>query len=141
MIKRETKRKIRNTAFFIFVAVAAAAAVIIFFFLWKFAVSAINIGAFFQTDQIIKPIADSSSLSDLEQKLSEKNIIMDALATASESGVFVGVIRSGPTVYFSQNLSASWQVDSLALIIRSATVGNKKPIVVDLRTTRPIVKF
>ena len=90
---------------------------------------------------IIKPVPAQTTIAELSKKLNSANIILTSLSVSSTSGVFVGVVRDGPTVYFSDSKDSSWQVSFLARVLSRTSVDNKKPKVVDLTTSRPIVKF
>ncbi len=78
--------------------------------------------------------------SDLQKKLGENNIMLDSFSATTSSGM-IAKVKDGPTVFFSQDLPADWQVSSLQLILTRLTIDNKKPKVIDLRQARPIVKF
>lgn len=92
-------------------------------------------------DNLVKGVGVTTTISDLKDKLDEKNIIFDRFDISSKSGILVGVVRDGPTVYFSFSEPAAWQVDSLLLIMSRTSANNKKPSFIDLRRARPIVKF
>ncbi len=139
MVKREQKRKVKRIVSAIVLACfgfAIFAVVIIVFRSVLPVITATN-----SYGKMIKPVGAQTTLQDLSQKLSDKNIIMEFLRPATESGVFIGVVRDGPTVYFSQNQDATWQVNSLYLIISRTTIDDKKPKVIDITSVRPIVKF
>lgn len=139
MLKREVRRKIRTTATTSGLLFVALLIIAFGFFSYKDLLPRLAIRD--SQDKIVKPFGVSITIQDLSKKLADKNLIMDSLAVSSMSGVFVGVVRGGPTVYFSENHDASWQVDLLVLIITRTMVDNKKPTYIDLRNGRPIVKF
>lgn len=141
MIKRETKRKILTTSsrfinlllIFLLITLLVAG--------YKFISPLAGIGLNSSQTKLIIPNGETTNINQLSQKLKEKNLILDSLSTSSESGVIVGQLRNGPKVYFSQYGDVSWQVTSLVLIISRTTVDNKKPVLIDLRSSKPIVKF
>lgn len=92
-------------------------------------------------DTIIKPVPMKTTITELSKKLNSENIVLVSLSVSSTSGVFVGVVRDGPMVYFSDSKDSSWQVNFLARVLSRITIDNKKPKVVNLTTSRPIVKF
>ena len=138
-IKRETKRRARQTLYIILMSILGVLVLILLFYLGKSASTLLSPN--YSQGKLIRPLGSTISISALSNKLAQKNIIMDSLVEASESGIYIGVIKDGPTVYFSQNQDLSWQVLSVALILQRTTVDNKKPQIIDLTTNRPIVKF
>lgn len=140
MVMRETKRKIRSTLSLIFLSTVGILVAVLLFGAWRF-LSPMILGGSDASGKLVRPLGAQVSLGDLRSRLSDKNINMESLDYASESGVIEGQIREGAKVYFSISSDPSWQVDSLYLIISRTTIDNKKPKTIDLRNTRPIVKF
>ncbi len=140
MVRRQTKRKARNVLYFIFLSTLFLFILVIFIGVWKF-FSPLIFGGSDSYGKIIKPVVSKVTLQKLKDKLNDKNIQMEELNQASDSGLIKGRIRDGATVIFSQTADPVWQVDSLYLIISRTTVDNKKPEMIDLTNSRPIVKF
>lgn len=138
MVKRETKRKIRGIFSKLLIIFFGALLIFILFFVGKTLLPFLSASG---SEKIVRPVGKQTTLSDLKNKLSDRNIKMESLEEASESGTFIGRIRDGAEVYFSQNQDVLWQVNSLYLIIARTTIDNKKPKVIDMRSVRPIVKF
>src|SRR3989344_1553791 len=141
ILKRLSKRRLKNTLLQIFSILLIFLFLILLFFMFKSAIPLFKAVNNTQRRDIIKPLGISASKQDLEKKLKEKNIIIESLDESSRSALIIAKIADGPKVYFSKNLDPSWQVNSLHLIISKLTIDNKKPILVDLRYARPIVKF
>lgn len=139
MLRRETKRKARRVLSIVLIAIIAVGVAIALFFANKTISPFISFGQ--NSKELIRPLGETTTLDDLKKRLADKNIIFESIKAATESGEFVGKVKEGPTVLFSQNQDAKWQVASLALILQRTTVNNKKPVLVDLTTNRPIVKF
>ena len=141
MVKRQVKRRVRLFVFFFL----SAAACLVFAFFLVLGIRAVwpltKMGTVGRSDKIIKPVPARTTIAELSKKLNSENIILTSLSVSSTSGVFVGVVRDGPTVYFSDSKDSSWQVNFLSRVLSRTTVDNKKPKVVDLTTSRPIVKF
>lgn len=92
-------------------------------------------------EEIVKPIGAATATSDVKGALHAKGFITDSVVESSASAAIVATLRDGPIVYFSKSKEADFQVESLQLITQRLKIDNKKPILIDLRTTRPIVKF
>ena len=141
MLKRHTKRKIKGFFSLVIYFLLFTLAILGLFFFYRFISPIIKTGNFGRSDKIIKPIGAATTIAQLKQKLTSENIILDSLLVSSSSGVFIGRVREGPTVYFSDSQDAEWQVKFLGLILSRTTVDNRKPTLVDLTSVRPIVKF
>ena len=89
---------------------------------------------------IIKPVAGKATIDVLKEVLAQKNIILEALS-ATASGGIAAQIKDGPFVLFADDRDAREQVSSLQLILSRLTIGEKRVSVIDLRGSRPIVKF
>ena|SRR5688572_1054054 len=139
-VKRDTKRKFRRIISVILIICAAFIVAATIFYINKMVFPVISLDGT-SDKELIRPLGESTSIEDLKRRLDDKNIIFESLTQATESGVFVGMVKEGPTVLFSQTQDAKWQVASLALILQRTTVNNKKPRLIDLTTNRPIVKF
>ncbi len=141
MIKRRSRRNLKTNLVRVISLAAMCIVVVGVFFgvkqllpLTKFLTSSSG-------DDLVKGVGATTTIPDLKEKLDKKNIIFDRFYISSTSGILVGVVRDGPTVYFSFSEPAAWQVDSLLLIMSRTSVNNKKPSFIDLRRARPIVKF
>ena len=141
MVKRHIKRRIRLFISFFLSALTC----LVFAFFLVFGIRAVwpltKMGIVGSSNKIIKPVPVQPTIAELSKKLNSENIILTSLSVSSTSGVFVGVVRDGPTVYFSDSQDYSWQVSFLSRVLSRTTADNKKPKVVDLTTSRPIVKF
>ncbi len=92
--------------------------------------------------EILRPLGSVTSVEKLRESLVRKNINFDEIKESSSSGdLIIGKIKDGPYVYFSATKDIDWQVRSLELILSKLTIDNRKPIYIDLRSARPIVKF
>ncbi len=129
---------------FVFFSLGVSVCLVFAFFL-VFGIKAVwplaNMGIVGSPDKIIKPVPALITIAELSKKLDSANLILDSLSVSSTSGVFVGVVRDGPTVYFSDSKDSSWQANFLGQVLSRTTADNKNPKVVDLTGARPIVKF
>jgi hypothetical protein len=141
MQRRIVKRRIRVFIVRTAVTIAVLFAVFLTYNIFKSLAPLLRAANISTPDQIVKPMGNASDISTLEKKLGDKNIIFEDLKESSSSSLVTGRIKEGPIVYFSKNKDAEWQVNSLVLILSKVTVDNKKPVYVDLRYERPIVKF
>jgi len=94
-----------------------------------------------KNEKIISPIDNDHGIDSLKQRIQDKNLKISTLKISTESGILVGEIKNGPTVYFSTSKSAESQASSLQLILSRLTIDNNKPTFIDLRFAKPIVKF
>lgn len=140
MVRRAVKRNIRISLFLIFTGIVLLGILFLLAFSLKSILPFVKIGSF-REESIIKPVLGLANLEQLSAGLSQKNILMESLAESSSSGLFIGKVKDGPRVYFTQTREAKWQVDSLELILRRLTIDNKKPTLIDFRFDQPIVKF
>jgi len=141
MRSRKVKRKIR-IVFSVFIALFILLFIIVVLvFGYQTVLPILKRASGVSKDKIIKPLGSQSNISELNSKLSSKNLILEYLKESTISGEIVGQVKSGPLVYFSKNRDAEWQVQSLILLISQKTADNKKPVLIDLRYTQPIVKF
>lgn len=141
MLKRRAKRNTKKIFITILTIVASVVILIALFFAFKMLIPVfrgVNAGG---EVKILKPNGTSTSVDDLNKQLQEKGVVFESLNEASVSGVIIGKISDGPTVHFSKEQDASWQVISLKLIIQRLRMDNKKPTLVDLSGAKPIVKF
>lgn len=90
---------------------------------------------------IIAPVGTKTTVPSLTKKLEEKNFSIESIKYASDSANIEVELNDGPKVLFSKNQDVKWQVDSVILILQHLTVNSKKPTLIDLTSTRPIVKF
>ncbi len=90
---------------------------------------------------IIAPVGTKATIAGISKKLEEKNFSIESINEASDSANIEVEIVDGPKVLFSKNQDVKWQVDSVILILQHLTVNSKKPTLIDLTSTRPIVKF
>lgn len=141
MLKRTDKRNIRETfskLFFIFVLILIIG---LLFLIVKSVVPIIGaLNKSKQTD-IIMPLGNQFVLSDFKKMMDEKNITVESIKEGTASSVIIAKVKDGPLVYFSKDHDLSWQVMSLKLINTRMLVDNKKPVLIDLRYSKPIVKF
>src|SRR3990167_3192327 len=100
MVKRETKRKVRNIFTKIAFFFLAIFLILLLYFagekIYPFIVASSD-------DKIVRPVGSQTSISELKTKLSEKNIIVESIKEASGSGTYIAQLRNGVKVYFSQN--------------------------------------
>ena len=140
VVKRKTKVNIKK-----FVAIVAGViCLFLIFVLVNIAFKKItrSIPTNYETsEKIIAPLTKGDFKQELKKKLSDKNIIFESFKEATESGVFIGKIKDGPIVYFSDNKDVVWLVSSLQLITSRFTIEVKRPTTIDLRQSKPIVKF
>ncbi len=142
MVKRIVKRRASNLARLLFYGIFGVLLIIFIFFGVRFLLPLIsNTHSTGPDGKIIKPIAEQISANDIINKLADHDIILDSVNDASVSGSIVIKIKDGPLVYFSKNLDSGYQVSTLQLILARFTIDNKKVTFVDLRGSRPIVKF
>lgn len=90
---------------------------------------------------IIAPVGTKNSLTQIRKKLDDKNISYESIKEASDSANIEVELIDGPKILFSKNQDIKWQVESVVLIMQHLTVNDKKPSIIDLTTSRPIVKF
>jgi len=93
-----------------------------------------------KNEKILSPI-DSTGSTSLSRAIADKNIKITNLEIATDSGILNGKIVNGPLVYFSQSENVDIQASTLQLILSRLTIDAKKPILIDLRFKKPIVKF
>lgn len=91
--------------------------------------------------EIVESVSLNASVPSLEKLGEEKNIRFDSIRESSNSAVIIAKIKEGPDVYFSSAKDAKFQMDSLQIILSKLTIDNKEPKLIDMRYTRPIVKF
>ncbi len=144
MARRRVKRRSGKIAFIMFLILAAAALGFILLNLFK--ILHFNFKTWDTASnsnvKILKPNVNVGGIAELKREIKAKNIIFDELAESTSSAILiVGKVRDGPKVYFSQNKEADWQVNSLQLILLKLGIDSKKPVLIDLRGARPIVKF
>lgn len=100
-----------------------------------------------KNQKIIKPIVYNINIDDLRSKLEDKQIAIDSLEVSSLSGILTLKIHDGPTVLFSDTADVDQQISSLQLIIRRLTIdkgtlgSTRKPSLIDLRFSNPVVQF
>lgn len=142
MTARTIKKRIKKGIILGFLALVTFAVVYFVFNALMSGILALTTRSIGGSEQILKPIGQTTQVSDLAQKLKDKNIIFDELRESSNAAsLIIGKVRDGPRVYFSKNIEADWQVNSLQLILLKLTIDNKKPSLIDLRFDHPIVKF
>lgn len=141
MLNRQNKRKIKTTFSFVAGTIVVVLLVVLLASGYKLIAPLTKMGIISSNNKMIKPVGTSTTVTGLTKQLAEKNIILSSIASSSMSGVIIGKVKEGPTVYFSEIEEAAWQVEALFLIMSRTTVDNKKPTLIDLRTGRPIVKF
>jgi hypothetical protein len=140
VLKREFRRKTKRIYTILLVIIGLAGLFLLLFVAYQSISSVLKVELAGQ-DRIIKPLGSTTTIDEIRIKLDDKNIIVDDLTESSASGTIVGKIKGGPDVFFTENQDASWQVNSLVLIMSRITADNKKPKVIDLRNIKPIVKF
>ena len=140
MKKRRDRRKIKTIMIVIFFGSVLVVLVILAFSFFKSSISVFNKFAEGSPDGIVKPLGSFANTENIKTLLDDKNIILESI-DATGSSVIIAKIKGGPQVYFSKTHDASWQVNSLQLILSKLTMDNKKPNLIDLRFDRPIVKF
>lgn len=142
MTDRIIKKKIKTIIVLAFLGLATLTIVYFAFNALKPIILALTTRSMRGSEQILKPIGQTTELSELAQKLKDKNIIFEELRESSNAAaLIIGKVRDGPKVYFSKNIEADWQINSLQLILLKLTIDNKKPSLIDLRLDHPIVKF
>mgnify|MGYP001605389433 FL=1 len=139
-MKRRGKRKIKKSILAIFFGLLVVMVTALVFSFSKSFVDVFNKFAVESSDPIVKPLGSFTSPENIKTLLDDKNIILESI-DATGSAIIVAKIKGGPRVFFSKTRDASWQVNSLQLILSKLTVDNKKPDLIDLRSDRPIVKF
>ena len=75
------------------------------------------------------------------QLIIDSDIKIEKFGYASGSSVLELKIEDGATVYFSNSINFTEQAELLKKILYSLKSEDKKPLVIDLRYNRPIVKF
>ena len=80
-------------------------------------------------------------VDDIKNALYQNNIVFSSVTISSSSGSIVASIVGGTSVYFAQDKSVEWQIASLYEIITRLTIESRVPSLIDLRHSRPIVKF
>lgn len=142
MANRIIKKKIKKGIVLTFLALATLAVVYFAFNVFKPMILAFTTRSIVGNEKILRPIGQTTEVSELAQKLEDKNIIFEELRESSNAAdLIIGKVRDGPKVYFSKNIETTWQVNSLRLILLKLTIDNKKPSLIDLRFDHPIVKF
>ena len=89
----------------------------------------------------ITPGVSDTSLDYFKEKLYQKGIELSDLTIATDGARISGKTTSGTTVILDRFKNADWQVDSLQEILLRLTIDNKIPQVVDLRYSKPLVKY
>lgn len=140
-MKRIIRRKIRGIFFGIAGFIFALIIFYALFLTFRLTGNLIKQTGSQKNSDLIRPIGLNVSRQEIEKKLSEKKIKIDPSFSASESGFIVLKLLDGPKVYFSQSKDADWQIASLQIILSKLTIDNKKPESLDLRLSKPIVKF
>lgn len=142
MPKRTLKRKVKKAIIYFFIFLFSLFVILILYFSGKNFIYLFHLINSNNNDQsIIRPIGNIVIKSDIEKKLSEKNIIADSVMESATSGAIIAKIKDGPEVFFSKSKDVDWQINSLQLIITKLNIENKKAILLDLRFDQPIVKF
>ncbi|HVT00852.1 MAG TPA: hypothetical protein VHE53_01290 [Patescibacteria group bacterium] len=142
MVNRAAKRRFRKISLIIVSLIGGIIVLIVFYFALTHLLPLLSNNNYANnTSGIIDPYGKSTNITELKKKLNEKNLVFDSLNQASMSSVIIGKMPDGPTVYFSDSKDVEWQVGALTLIMSHLTIDNKKPSFVDLRGTKPIVKF
>ena len=92
--------------------------------------------------EIISPwIQNAVQVSDAERILKEELIQIGSIEYSTASGALTLVIKDGPTVYFSDNVTFGDQALLLKKILKSLKLEDRSARVIDLRYNKPIVKF
>ncbi|HVZ66898.1 MAG TPA: hypothetical protein VG917_01420 [Patescibacteria group bacterium] len=142
MVNRAAKRRFRKIVLIIASLVGfIAALIVVYIVVTRLLPLLSNNNYATNSSKIIDPYGKTTNIGELEKKLNEKNLVFSSLDQASMSSVIIGKMPEGPTVYFSESKDVEWQVGALTLILSHLTIDNKKPTFVDLRGTKPIVKF
>lgn len=90
---------------------------------------------------IISPNTGAPLASDYEKKLQEYRITYTSVKIASNEANVIVSIPENIKAYFSPTKDISWQVSSLQQILNQLTIENKKPVYIDMRYEKPVVKF
>jgi len=90
---------------------------------------------------IVKPNIDYNSKEEFEKKITDANLLIESINTASFSSDFTVKLKEGPFVIFSTDKDLGWQISSLQSIISRLTIDSKKPVKVDFRFEKPIVTY
>ena len=139
MVKRAVKRRAKKVSTIVLVSLGTLLAIFSLLFVYNNFIPKITPKSSKAPDKIIKPIGAMITTSQLSKKLNDATINYDSVE-ATEGALLVR-INEGPKVYFSTTEDLNWQMSSLVLILQRLTINNKKPLIVDLRSSKPIVKF
>lgn len=103
----------------------------------------LNLSVFQGNDKpIIVPVLnDVVTSEDVARAFDKTHLNVEKIANASNSAIFEVKIEDGPTVILSGLRNVTDDVVLVDSILRRLTIENKKPIIIDLRYNKPIVKF
>ena len=90
---------------------------------------------------IIKPYVSIVTGRDFEHKLSVAGVKYESVMVATDSATVVIRVSPETTAYLSLDKDIDWQVSSLQQILARSTIENRRPVYVDMRYNKPIVKF
>lgn len=92
---------------------------------------------------LVVPKITSSTQNDFENALEDYNISVENIMLASDSATLIVALTTGTYVYFDFTKMATKQVKSLSAILQRLSIEGRarKPSVIDLRYTNPIIKF
>ena len=142
MVKRGAKTRVKKIFRFVLIGIITVVSIILVIFtaekLLPFLVFSGNTKI---AKNIIAPVGTKNSLAQIRKKLDDKNISYESIKEASDSANIIVELADGPKVLFSINQDIKWQIESVVLIMQHLTVNDKKPSIIDLTTSRPIVKF
>lgn len=92
---------------------------------------------------LVVPRISYSTQKDFENALGDYNISAENIMLASDSATLIVALTTGTYVYFDFTKIAAKQVKSLSAILQRLSIEGRprKPTVIDLRYTNPIIKF
>ncbi|MEK7565609.1 MAG: hypothetical protein AAB506_01015 [Patescibacteria group bacterium] len=93
----------------------------------------------FRPPNLLRPIVGENYKVRLVQELSSKKIELHTLPDESDDALIASI--SGILVYFSKNKDLSVQATALQMILGKTTIDNRIPKEIDLRFSKPILRY
>ncbi|RJQ26859.1 hypothetical protein C4577_02505 [Candidatus Parcubacteria bacterium] len=137
-MKRRTKRTFKK---FFYLLIIVISVVVIAFLFYNFKSIPLELSLNTNSSTIIRPYKKINNIDDFEKKMKDENIFYEYIRVETAQAGYSAKIKEGPLVYFSRNRDADFQIYSLQTILTRLTIENKRPQVIDLRLSKPIVKF
>jgi len=139
--KEKAHHKFSKRTFFLIRAGIVIFIIVILLFIVAFLYNNYISGQINSKDIITPGRQNVIELDPARQLIIDNDIKIESFGYGSGSSILKLKIEEGATVYFSNSIKFSEQIELLKKILYSLKTEDKKALVIDLRYNRPIVKF